>query len=396
MLRWKCGAAPMLLVEKPMRLVNGVQEQEKRNVWQSAHSKLKWAQLHAHASFAWPNDFDEDTLRNRWQVLRRWVSRNHGQPAKEVDLNTLRVLIEQRYAQPHVAPRAPRALLPRASLPLYTLRPHGAVVPSMVPSRSSAFVVAPSAPRPIPPRAPNLNPDNWRLVSDLMLNASTRVLNLPAWATSWDTFVEEFGEAIGKVVVYRRDPSKNTCSLAVNASPKPDRMQASFTRAGGSPRYTVRAWAMWYRRVLVDESWRDEMYYMTDVTPLYNMTKYWPALERLNPWLSLLRDRSSPLSLHSYLAEVCTMAIPDMDPPFYIAPVLPGDEIMIETPPHKDGHGSQSAYHFVSVCRWCQSRVFLEASARQDRTAIAPGALDSCKAQPAARCYWLLILVITG
>ena len=30
---------------------------------------------------------------------------------------------------------------------------------------------------------------------------------------------------------------------------------------------------------------------------------------------------------------------------FYIAPVLPGDEVMIETPPHKDGHGSQSAYH---------------------------------------------------
>ena len=138
---------------------------------------------------------------------------------------------------------------------------------------------------------------------------------------------------------------KNTCSLAVNASPKPDRMQASFTRAGGSPRYTVRTWALWYRRVLVDESWRNEMYYMTDITPLYNMTKYWPALERLNPWLSLLRDQSSPLSLHSYLAEVCTMAIPDMDPPFYIAPVLPGDDIMIETPPHKDGHGSQSAYH---------------------------------------------------
>ena len=31
-----------------LQLVNGVQEQEKRNVWQSAHSKLKWAQLHAH------------------------------------------------------------------------------------------------------------------------------------------------------------------------------------------------------------------------------------------------------------------------------------------------------------------------------------------------------------
>ena len=68
------------------------------------------------------------------------------------DLNALRVLIEQRHAQPHVAPRAPRALLPRASLSLYTLRSHGAVV-----------------------------------------------THLPAWA-SWDAYVEEFGEA----VVYQR------------------------------------------------------------------------------------------------------------------------------------------------------------------------------------------------
>ena len=71
-------------------------------------------------SFAWPNDFDEDTLRNRWQVLRRWVSRNHGQPAKEVDLNTLRVLIEQRYMHSHTLLHALLALFYLALLFLCT------------------------------------------------------------------------------------------------------------------------------------------------------------------------------------------------------------------------------------------------------------------------------------
>lgn len=38
--------------------------------------------------------------------MRRWVSRNPNQPVKEVNLNDMRVLNEQHYAPPNVAPRA--------------------------------------------------------------------------------------------------------------------------------------------------------------------------------------------------------------------------------------------------------------------------------------------------
>ena len=125
-----------------LTLLDAIREQEGHHlVWQSARSKLKWAQLLA--SLAWPDAFDEQALKNRWRAMRRWVSRNRNQPAKEVNLNDMRVLIEQHYAPPNVA-RTPRALLPRTSCTPYVLRPHGAVAPSMVPSRLSALCVSSS------------------------------------------------------------------------------------------------------------------------------------------------------------------------------------------------------------------------------------------------------------
>lgn len=176
-----------------------------------------------------------------------------------------------------------------------------------------------------------------------MSNLIPYQLKLPEWAQNWTSLCEKIGDAVGKIIVYKK-VTDDKWMLDSNAIPVVDRIQSSFTRDNVSW-YSIREFSKWYSRWLITPSWQSEAYYLVHVVPSNNITVLWSEMVGCNPWLKHLYDRTSLLSLHSYLAPLTSIEIPDMDPPLYIAPVLPNSHVMIETAPHLDGFGAESSYH---------------------------------------------------
>lgn len=188
-------------------------------------------------------------------------------------------------------------------------------------------------------------PDFDKIIADGLDEVLAMPLRLPDWAQSWDNFLAKLGSAMGKIVVYQQDDNKKWKLCGANVQPSPGRIKLTCDSETGQPRYSVRDWAVWYLEFQRNPEWQTEAYYLSDVMPSGNQL-YWRSFVELNPLLARMWDRTSELSLHSYLEEYCpSISIPPMDPPFYIAPVLPGSGVIAETPPHLDGHGSQTAYH---------------------------------------------------
>lgn len=190
----------------------------------------------------------------------------------------------------------------------------------------------------------------WKVAQAFIQDADVSSLQLPKSLSSWEAFcsLPHLFEALGKVAVYKRISEKpDVWTLVVDAKPMPERLAHKVELAKEGARYEVSAWASWYQQFLANKEWQTEAYYLSDVLSLEGQS-IWKELVELNPQLKHLSDRASVLSLHTYLYETDDrIEIPNMDPLFYLAPVLPGNGVIILTPPHEDGFGSQAAFHIT-------------------------------------------------
>lgn len=223
-------------------------------------------------------------------------------------------------------------------------------------SRSSSTL--PPSPPPLAPSQQmrhTLRLDDYEQFDKLVQGAgTTRVVLLDGvdWPRSWEAFVEKYGDETGKIVVYK-EIDEDRWMLATGEEPKFARIKRATVSPDGGARFTVHAWSEWYTNFLRTLAWQKEAYYLVDVN-IPSAKALWSRIGELNPLLSLCDDRTSPVSLHSYLHTYNShISIPPMDAPFYIAPVLPGKKIIIETASHEDGMGSQTAFHYCMLGDGC-------------------------------------------
>lgn len=156
----------------------------------------------------------------------------------------------------------------------------------------------------------------------------------------WQAFVDKYKNSMGKLVIYQREGNKITLSPD-DAHPWPD-----CKAPNGEPLYSVETWAAWFDEFAANPDQCSEICYLTDIEmprPL------WKEFVALNPWLAGFNDLKSPLSLNSYLHKKFRRITTDLGPRMYIAVTVENNNgsCLIATPPHKDGHGSETSFHLV-------------------------------------------------